>query len=168
MMATTATTKPSSKVTKGAALAASFIFPIDPVPASRPRVTRWGTYHLKTYKTWLEAAGKYLKGLSHVAGQGIRPDTPLIVVAEFVCRKPKTTKLLTPKGDIDNYLKAPLDAITHAGLWGDDKWITTVVATKRFQEPGEEPHTALSVYEAPRESLFNQLTQFIRGIFRCD
>lgn len=140
MMATTATTKPSSKVTKGAALAASFIFPIDPVPASRPRVTRWGTYHLKTYKNWLEAAGTYLK----TTGAKI-PEGRLHVALEFVCRKPKTTKLVTPKGDIDNYAKAPLDAITHADIWPDDKWIVSLYATKRFAELGEEPHTSLQV-----------------------
>lgn len=133
------------------------------MPASRPRVTRWGTYHTKTYKTWLDQAGAYLSGVT----AAIPADTPLIVVAEFVCARPKTTKLVTPKGDIDNYLKAPLDAITHAGLWADDKWITTVTATKRFQEPGEEPHTSLVVYEAPRESLFNRVREFIRGALRC-
>ncbi len=25
--------------------------------------------------------------------------------------------------DIDNFLKAPFDALTHAGVWGDDKQI---------------------------------------------
>ncbi|CAD2254884.1 RusA family crossover junction endodeoxyribonuclease [Xanthomonas arboricola pv. juglandis] len=121
-------------------MAASFIFPIDPVPASRPRVTRWGTYHLKTYKTWLEAAGAYLK----TTGVTI-PEGKLHVALEFVCRKPKSTKLVTPKGDIDNYAKAPLDAITHAGIWPDDKWIESLYAIKRFAEPGEEPHTSLQV-----------------------
>ena len=141
MMATTATTKPSSKVTKGAAPAASFRFPIDPVPASRPRVTRWGTYHTKTYKTWLEAAAEYL-----ATTRAKLPEGKLHVVLEFVCRRPKTTKLVTPKGDIDNYAKAPLDAITHAGIWPDDKWIVSLYASKRFVEAGEQPHTSLQVY----------------------
>lgn len=139
---TTATTKALLAVVTGEAQkCASFVFPVAPVPASRPRVTKWGTYHTKTYKNWLEAAGRYLKTVTAHIPQG-----KLLVVATFVCHRPKTTKLVTPKGDIDNYLKAPLDAITHAGLWDDDKWITTIVGHKRFQEPGEDAHTALQVY----------------------
>lgn len=145
MTATTATVTTDRLKTncepKEAQRCASFVFPIAPVPASRPRVTKWGTYHLKTYKDWLEYAGIYL------SGEEVRiPAQPLHINIEFVCTKPRTTKLVTPKGDIDNYLKAPLDAITHAGIWEDDKWIVSVHASKRFQEQGEDPHTRMEVY----------------------
>lgn len=151
---------------EGAPQGALFLFNIDPVPASRPRVTRWGTYHTKTYKTWLTAAAECLKN-GPIAGQPVPDGVPLVVVAEFVCRKPRTTKLVTPKGDIDNYLKAPLDALTHAGAWGDDKWITTVIASKRFAEPGEEPHTTIRVYAKPPETLFGRLAAGLREFLRC-
>jgi Holliday junction resolvase RusA-like endonuclease len=127
--------------TEGAQKCASFVFPLAPVPASRPRVTKWGTYHTKTYRDWLDEAGKYLSTIKLRV-----PEGHLKVVCEFICTKPKTTKLSTPKGDVDNYLKAPLDAITHAGIWSDDKWIVGLTGTKRFQNPGEAACTKLTVY----------------------
>jgi len=151
----TATTKPSGE----AHLCASLRFPLEPLPASRPRVTRWGTYIAKPYKAWLDAANKYLKTVS------VRiPPQHLTVHAEFVCTRARTSKLTTPKGDIDNYLKAPLDAITHAGLWEDDKWITTVVATKRFAEPDEEAHTRLDIYALPQAGMFERLRGYINRV----
>ncbi len=143
----TATTKPLTDIVKEAKEAqfcASLVFPFDPVPASRPRVTRWGTYHTKTYKAWLTEAARTLASVSLSL-----PETPLAIVATFVCPRAKTSKLVTPKGDLDNYIKAPLDAITHAGLWPDDKWITFIAASKRFASPQEQPHTALHIYRLP-------------------
>ncbi len=142
--AKTATAATTESKPGEAQLCASLLFPLEPLPASRPRVTRWGTYIAKPYKKWLDAAGKYLKTVSVKI-----PEGHLKVVVEFVCTKARTSKLTTPKGDIDNYAKAPLDAITHAGLWVDDKWITELVARKRFAEPGEDAHTALHVYRLP-------------------
>lgn len=136
----TATTESSGE----AQLCASLLFPLEPLPASRPRVTKWGTYIAKPYKAWLDAAGKYLKTVNVSI-----PPGHLAVVVEFVCTKARTSKLTTPKGDIDNYAKAPLDAITHAGLWEDDKWITHLTASKRFAAPGEVAHTSLKVYRLP-------------------
>ena len=39
------------------------------------------------------------------------------------------------KRDIDNYTKALLDAITHAGVWGDDSQVKTLSIT--MHEPGK-------------------------------
>lgn len=118
---------------------------MEPLPASRPRVTRWGTYIAKPYKEWLAAASKYLKTTDARIPHGRH----LAVVVEVVCTRARTSKLSTPKGDIDNYVKAPLDAITHAGLWQDDKWVTSLVASKRFAAADEAAHTAVTVFVLP-------------------
>lgn len=131
---------------KGAARAAPLRFCIDvaPVPASRPRVTRWGTYYGKTYKNWMAAAAKSL------AQQ--RDDYWLIreqcaVCLEIIAERPKTTKRPEPRGDVDNYAKAALDAITKTELvWDDDDQVVALFVSKRFAEPDERPRTEVEVY----------------------
>lgn len=119
--------------------------PFPPVPASRPRVTRWGTYYGKTYKNYRQLADKAIP---------VSDKSPLLgnlrAVVEFVCRRPKTTKRLNPRGDIDNHLKAILDAITGTkkkpkGYWLDDDQIVEVTALKRWVQPNEEPHTRITI-----------------------
>lgn len=113
---------------------------MEPVPASRPRVTQWGTYHAKPYKAWLAEAGKHLAAETYRA-----PEGHLIVKVEVVCTRAKTSKLTTPKGDVDNYAKAILDALTHAGVWSDDKWIVKLTVVKRFADPGETARTIVEI-----------------------
>ncbi len=38
--------------------------------------------------------------------------------------------------DLDNLLKAPLDALTHAGLWCDDEQIDALTITREPVQPG--------------------------------
>ena len=127
----------------GAELLASIRFPFDPVPASRPRVTRWGVYYSKTYSSWKTLAEKHT-----TAGPlQLAATTPLVVVVESVCRKAKSSKLAFPKGDTDNYAKGPLDVITNAsGYWCDDKQVIWLLSGKRFAAPEESPHTAVHIY----------------------
>jgi len=53
----------------------------------------------------------------------------------FECRKARTSKLITPVGDIDNYVKSVLDGLTKVGMWDDDKQVTHLCAIKRFAPP---------------------------------
>lgn len=69
----------------------------------------------------------------------------LQVTVEFVCHKPKTTKLTDPKGDIDNYQKSILDAVTKKGYWGDDVQVVMINAIKRFAVDSEIPHTHIVI-----------------------
>lgn len=132
----------------GAAYAASVVFAFDPVPASRPRVTRWGTYHTKPYKHWLDQAARHLK-------EGFYENTylgeqSLLVVVESIVTKARTSKLTRPKGDVDNYAKGPLDAITKAGLhWYDDAQVEVLISSKRFATPGEPARTEVHIYTLP-------------------
>jgi len=122
---------------------ASLIIPLDPVPASRPRVTQWGTYYAKQYKAWKKQAEQLLPHGTF----WLDASTPLIVVTEAIIRKPRTSKAIYPKGDADNYAKGPLDVLTKAGgYWGDDRQIVCLISSKRFARKDEQPRTEVHIY----------------------
>lgn len=126
------------KRTAGALLIA-FSLALSPVPASRPRVTRWGAYYAPTYKKWraeaLPLAEKY---------DGPKHEGPLAVFVENIVARPKTSKLTHPRGDVDNYAKGPLDTLNDTNrAWVDDNQIVFLAVTKRFAQPGEQPRTQL-------------------------
>jgi Holliday junction resolvase RusA-like endonuclease len=117
-----------------------------PSPQHRPRVTQRGiTYYPKAYQTY------HADCMKQFAQQ--KPDEPLQgdvgVVVETVCARPKKTKLSAPKGDSDNYAKAPLDAATKARVWGDDAQAVPLASTRRWTEPGEEPGVYLHIGALP-------------------
>jgi len=132
----------SENGTEGVQRLASLVFPFNPVPASRPRVTRWGTYYNKTYKAWKETAERSLQpGTLHLDA-----DIPLIVIVRVIVRRPKSTKLTTPRGDLDNYVKAPLDVITKVGgYWKDDTQVVSIISWKRFAWEDEPPRTEVEI-----------------------
>lgn len=112
---------------------------LPPVPASRPRVSKFGTYYAATYKNWKKAAlGFFPKDLQPLLGS-------LWVDLEIVCTRPKKPTGPIPTGDIDNYTKAALDAVNDAGVWGDDRQVTTLFVKKRYAHLGEEPHTLIRI-----------------------
>lgn len=119
--------------------------PIDPVPASRPKVARYGTYYskrhqqyIKDWTTWFS----YAKPCWFYLGT-----ERLVVSLEFVCMKPKTTKRESPRHDIDNLVKLPLDCMTSSDIfWKDDVQIEYLFASKRFARQKEEPHTRIKVF----------------------
>lgn len=125
-------------------IATTFFLGVEPVPASRPRVSKWGTYYAATYKNWLKAAG--LAVAKWNPGRVARG--PLVLVMEVVCTKARTSKLEFPRGDIDNFAKGPLDVITKSEkVWHDDNQVVGLIAFKRFAEPGEEPGTRIDILE---------------------
>lgn len=124
---------------------------VKPVPASRPRVTRYGTYYLKTYKAYRAAA--------HEAIPVCKENTltcELGCTIEFICAKPKGTKMVSPRGDIDNHMKAILDAVVGnaatrlvkcklKGYIADDELISHADVTMRYALKDEEPCTIITV-----------------------
>jgi len=84
----------------------TIILRVKPVPASRPRVSRWGTYYLKTYKTYKDAAHAAIPVCTEE-----QLDCALGCTIEFICHAPKKITLVSPRGDIDNHMKAILDGI---------------------------------------------------------
>ena len=62
----------------------------------------------------------------------------LVATLEFIVLPPKSTKRTNPRGDIDNFIKGPLDSMTkHGGFWNDDDQIVQIKASKRFANEGE-------------------------------
>tara|TARA_Y100000310_G_scaffold323293_1_gene383445 strand:+ start:3623 stop:4048 length:426 start_codon:yes stop_codon:yes gene_type:complete len=99
-------------------------FKIDPVPASRPRVTRWGTYYGKKYKNYKDAmkeltqeqVPKYLQGLLFA------DMTFFVPMAKSWPKKKKEERLgrhCDNNADLDNYEKAILDSLTGVAFKDD-------------------------------------------------
>lgn len=111
-----------------------FILPLEPMPCPRPRIALRGrfptAYYDKKYVAWKEEAEKLL---TTIRGDRAAHTSPVAVTVRFFCHRPRTTKLLTPKGDIDNYVKALFDAMTKAGWWTDDTLVYHVDAEKHFK-----------------------------------
>lgn len=113
---------------------------LNPVPASRPRVSKWGTYYGKTYNTWRKDAEKFVKRAKNVASG------PLVVLVECFIKEPKTTKRVWPRGDVDNYAKAPLDKLNKAQFEDDDQ-ILGLWVTKTFVRLEGDEGTHITIYE---------------------
>lgn len=107
--------------------------PINPVPASRPRVAKWGTYYPKTYTKFRKEAKEYISKMSR---------SPIDYYFSLRCliqvKRPKTSKLEYPNGDFDNYLKAIMDA-GNEYLWTDDKLWKAMHGTSSLEFTDDEP-----------------------------
>ena len=67
---------------------------------------------------------------------------PLSLELNFVFTRPKTVKRKgwkDTKPDLDNVIKACMDALTNANVWEDDKQVCELTARKRWAEPDETP-----------------------------
>lgn len=122
------------------------VIPIAPVVASRPRVTRWGTYYAKTYREWRKRMGETLAAVT--CPYAVPLTGPFDITIFLRCHKPKTTKRDYPRGDTDNYIKAVLDSMQSDGRWfEDDDQVVHVEGYKYFVRGCEQP--SISVYIRP-------------------
>lgn len=119
--------------------------PVKPVPASRPRVGRYGTYFSKNYEDFRNECYKFLVKIKN---QYKQKDCEYRVDITFVCKRPSKPANSYPIGDVDNYLKGPLDALTKVGMfWHDDTQIVHLVGFKRYQKDGEDFGMYLEITE---------------------
>jgi Holliday junction resolvase RusA-like endonuclease len=121
-----------------------FVFKVNPIAASRPRISKWGAYYTGPYKKFkIDAA----KTVVDTLGSGWVPLEENLRTEVFMyVTKPKRTKLDYPKADIDNYLKAIFDCL-NGKLWVDDKQVVVVHAAKAWTDPGEEGYFVMRVEE---------------------
>ena len=125
----------------------SLTFNISPVPASRPRVTRWGTFYGKKYKEFKREMGVLL----------IESDVPSLVnptlwleglisadmtffvpMAKSWSKKKKSLKdgqFCDNNADLDNYEKSILDSLSTV-YFHDDRQIVQQKSQKIWAETG--------------------------------
>ena len=58
----------------------------------------------------------------------------------------KTTKLIQPKADIDNYIKAVFD-VMNGKLWVDDTQVRSLYANKQWASPDQPGYFTLGLSE---------------------
>ena len=122
-------------------------FNISPVPASRPRVTRWGTFYGKKYKQFKLEMGLLL--IDSDKNNSINPVTWLeglisadmtffVPMAKSWSNKKKSSKngqFCDNNSDLDNYEKAILDSLNGV-YFHDDKQIVQQSSQKIWAEQG--------------------------------
>jgi Holliday junction resolvase RusA-like endonuclease len=117
-------------------------FPISPVAASRPRISRRGAYFAGPYKKWRQ---EMVDLVPMLLGDSFVPLTGSIEVdLELYVTHPKKTKLKAPRADIDNYIKAVFDSF-NGWLWEDDTQIIKVYATKQWTNPKHDGYFVIGV-----------------------
>jgi Holliday junction resolvase RusA-like endonuclease len=131
--------------------------PGEPIPASRPRVTKWGTFNSKRYSQYKQKCALMLQA-------AYRRRTPIgmavAVSIEVVIPRPKSRPRsglaalywLADQdypapvggcwGDIDNYIKGIFDAAQMAGVIANDSQVVEVTATKHA---GDQPGVYVQV-----------------------
>lgn len=125
----------------------AFDIPLVPVPCPRPRTTSRGiTYYPKNYNVWRKGALEYIPSFYPLL-QGT-----VGVFVSSVCPPFKTVTREFPRGDVDNFTKAVLDAITKSEMvWQDDAQVVVSHAIKRFTRDGEDPHTHVYIREVTKQ-----------------
>ena len=117
-------------------------FPISPIAASRPRVSRYGAYFTGPYKRFREEAAECVYDIIGTDYPLI--ESPLHVDLELYITRPKSTKLDCPNADIDNFTKAIFD-VMNGKLWVDDKQIRSLYVTKQWAPKGEPGYFTLGI-----------------------
>jgi len=116
------------------------IFNIAPVPASRPRVTRWSTFYPKKYTAFRQELGVLLDSYCLTPSQDL-----LYVKLDFHVQIPKSwskkkkaekdTRFCDNNMDVDNLCKAVLDSC-EGHYYENDKQIVMIRARKFWSLDG--------------------------------
>lgn len=118
-----------------------FLFDVTPLAKGRPRFTRQGRCYTpaatRSFEERLKQAAIFSWRKAPLTG-------PLALKVTFSFPRPKSVKRPYPvsRPDLDNYLKAALDALNGV-LWVDDAQMVDILARKRYG-PGQ---IAMTLYE---------------------
>jgi Holliday junction resolvase RusA-like endonuclease len=130
--------------------------PGQPVPQPRPRVSTRGGFG-RAYTPTKHPIHVYRQAIKLVAmasGKKIAGPTALVVDAVFQ-RPPshwrkhdlKPDAPPWPNADGDNVLKGVADALTDAGVWGDDDQVVFWSIRKRYAARNEQARTTITIRE---------------------
>lgn len=108
---------------------------IDPVPKGRPRFSNFGKLPRVYTPSKTLLYENALKTMLKAAYKGAPIEHEICVGVFFYLKRPKTSKNVHPKTkpDLDNYLKAVLDA-GNGILWKDDAIITEIHCKKAYSD----------------------------------
>jgi len=114
-------------------------FDIEPVPASRPRVTRWGAYYGKKYTKFKKDMEELVGGMEKTEGL-LKVDLVFWVpMAKSWSKKKKAEydgQWCDSNSDIDNLQKAVLDSM-NGYAYDDDRQIVDIHAVKKWAVDGK-------------------------------
>lgn len=118
------------------------VVPIDPMPCPRPRVRAFGkfatTYYPAPYKKWREEFAR------HVPKRDAPMEGQFRVLIQSWVKKARTSKLVRPVGDVDNYAKSVLDVLTDLNYWPDDVEVVSVTSEKFFTDASPRIHIEIT------------------------
>lgn len=123
-----------------------------PIPASRPRFSRWGGVHYgKRYTQYRKDAPLAIENaIKEAKAEGSLPIKGAVVIAViFEVKKPKTTKNKYPHPDLDNYIKAIYDVLQANGVIEDDRNIIASIEKKQWTT--QTPQTHVLIQTAPSQ-----------------
>ena len=115
-------------------------FKINPVPASRPRVSRWSTYYPKKYtkfKKDMEALTSEMETTPSEKLVSVELEFGIMIPKSWSKKKRKelNNTYCSNNSDIDNYIKAILDSLNGI-VYIDDKQVVELFAKKIYSEEG--------------------------------
>jgi len=116
-----------------------FFVPGRPIPQGSKRHVGGGlmieaSKHLPAWREAVTLAARCAKARARVG----TIDGPVAVRLEFYLPEPKRPRHRLPitRPDADKLTRACLDALTNAGIWGDDAQVVHIDATKQYGQAG--------------------------------
>jgi Holliday junction resolvase RusA-like endonuclease len=122
-----------------------------PAPQPRPRMCRNGhVYNPKTADAWKKAIKEqvFAHALKHDKDETF--EGAVYVRMLFVLPRPKKHKnemFVAVRPDLDNYVKAVLDALTDIRVWNDDGQVARLNAEKAYTHGGHAIGMHLEIKE---------------------
>ena len=115
-----------------------YVFDINPVPASRPRVTRWSTHFPKRYTQFRKDMEAQTAKIDRIPTHNLLNATVIFCVSLPKAWSKKKKRDMNGKycdnnSDIDNYLKAILDSLTGV-LYKDDRQFVSIKTEKIWSD----------------------------------
>ncbi len=123
------------------------LFPFRPVPKARPRVSERGAYTPSRTKEHEKQLAVIMRSALAASGRKTL-EKGVCVEVFFNFKAGRNSQALYPMGDIDNYLKAVLDA-GNGILWLDDQQVVRVVMSKQITQA--DHYTNLIVHSIDNE-----------------